>query len=105
MTNQITIRDLKKIGLKHTPELDFSDDGTNFKMFQYHGIPVSYAKAYDMYFIAIRFDYIDGMTYENYKTFGSYVNADEFNGVGSVDLVKLKENLIAAETDMIGEWK
>lgn len=105
MTNQITIRDLKKIGLKHTPELDFGDDGNNFKMFTYHGIPVSYLKSDGDYYIAIRFDYIDGMTYDKYKTFGSYVNADEFNGVGSVDLDKLKSNLDDALNDMIGEWK
>lgn len=99
MSKEITVRDLKKAGLVHTPELDFSDDGTNFKMFSYKGIPVSYTKVHGDYYVAIRFDYIDGMVYSMYSEFDSYKNANEFNGVETVDMDKLVENLEAAVAD------
>lgn len=99
-TTNFTIANLKKLGAVHVPELDFGDDGTKFKMFEYKGVPVSYAKSEDDHYISIRFDYVDGLSYETYKQFPSYKNADEFNGVDTIDEAKLKENLEAAVEDL-----
>ncbi len=97
---EITVRDLKRAGLVHTPELDFSDDGTNFKMFTYKGVPVSYTKVHGDYYISIRFDYIDGLGYETYSKFPSYSLANDFNGVDFVDMDELVKNLEAAAADL-----
>ena len=95
------ITNLKKAGFKHTPDLDFSDDGTNFKMFSYKGIPVSYAKSDDIYYIAVRLDYLD-MRYEEYSKLPSYRDGDEFNGVDErrVDVDKLIETIKKLKVEM-----
>lgn len=97
----ITLNDLKKIGLRHTPDLDFRDDGTKFKMLTYKGLPVSYTKVDGQYYISIRFDYHEGLSYDTYSKFPSYKVTDEFNGVGSIDLDKLLLNLKYCRTDLL----
>lgn len=101
----ITIKHLKKIGLEHHPELDFGDDGTKFKVLSYKGVPVTYAKANDEYYISIRFDYsfeINGksLDYSAYSKLPSYSLTDDFNGVANVDLDQLKANLEVAAKDL-----
>ena len=88
-----SISDLKKLGLVHTPELDFADDGNHFKMFTYKGIPVSYLKNDDEYYLAVRFDYLENITYPAYRNFSGYEKSNDFNGTSAIPADDLKEIL------------
>lgn len=82
-------------GFVRREDLDFSDDGSYFRGYEYDGMPVTYCKYQDEYFICVRYDYLENsFTYEDWKNTEEYKLADEFNGVTEVDVDKLIENCI-----------
>jgi len=104
MNKTFTVRDLKKLGCVHTPEFDFRDDGTNFKMFTYNGLPVCYTKVDGDYYLSIRFDYVNGLSFGDYKDFATYRIADEFNAVSDIDSKVLAANLESCLQEL-KEWQ
>ncbi len=83
----------KKYGIERAPELDFSDDGNRFRMYRCNGIPISYLKDDGNVFLAIRVDYLDGLTYNEYSKLPSYKDCDKYNYVAEdkVDLADVVE--------------
>lgn len=94
MNKPFTTRELTKRGFVHTPELDFADDGTKFKMFTYKGMPVSYAKHEDHYFIAIRPDYLE-TGYNGWASLSDEAKKamDSHNGTIAPDTDRLIESI------------
>lgn len=87
-------RQLKSAGLKRCQEMDFSDDGVKFFGYMFNDIvPVTYAKHFGMFFISIRYDYIDGLDYSIYKEMPGYFKSDDFNGVEDLDVNDLRHIL------------
>ena len=90
---EFTTRELTKRGWKRREDLDFRDDGTKFKVFEYtNGMIASYTKGYGYYYLALRIDYLNDLVYEEYSKMDSYKLADEFNGVTEIDANKVCEN-------------
>mgnify|MGYP001079556307 CR=1 FL=1 len=90
----ITIRDLTEAGFERREDLDFADDGTRFKILEYRGMIISYAKANGEYYIAIRPDYLENSGgHSFYSKLEAYKNVDEFNGVSKVSVGKLVQNV------------
>jgi len=102
MSKTFSIKNLKNLGLDRVEALDFSDDGTSFKMFNFNGVPVTYAKANGEYYISVRFDYVKDLSYNEYKNWESYSVANDFNGIdeNNIDEAKLLENLELCAEDL-----
>lgn len=95
MEKAFTVRELTIRGWKRREDLDFRDDGTKFKAFEYtNGLIATYTKADGEYYLALRIDYLDGLTWDEYSKMDSYKLQDEFNGVMDVDADKVTENAI-----------
>ena len=95
MQKEFTIRELTTRGWIHRSDLDFRDDGTKFKGFEHtSGMIATYTKANGEYYLALRLDYLDGLTYQEYSKMDSYRLADEFNGVTEIDPDKVTQNAI-----------
>lgn len=86
-------RQLTKMGAVRRPEMDFSDDGTRFKMYDYKGILFTYAYDADYVYISATISRQGDFIYDDYKDLEIHKLADEFNGVSDVDIEKLKDNL------------
>lgn len=93
MEKGFTVRELTIRGWKRREDLDFRDDGTKFKAFEYeNGLIATYTKADGEYYLSLRLDYLDGLVYEEYSKLEHYILADEFNGVMEIDADKVCEN-------------
>ena len=93
MEKEFTVRELTARGWKRREDLDFRDDGTKFKGYESpEGLPLTYTKANGEYYLSLRIDYLDGLTYHEYSKMESYKLQDEFNGVEEVDPDKLTQN-------------
>lgn len=93
MQKEFTVRELTTRGWKRREDLDFRDDGTKFKGFESpEGLPLTYTKANGEYYLSLRVDYLNELTYHEYSKMESYSLCDEFNGVEEVDPDKLTQN-------------
>lgn len=93
MQKEFTVRELTTRGWKRREDLDFRDDGTKFKGFESpEGLPLTYTKANGEYYLSLRVDYLNELTYREYSKMESYSLCDEFNGVEEVDPDKLTQN-------------
>ena len=93
MEKEFTVRELTTRGWKRREDLDFRDDGTKFKGFESpEGLPLTYTKAEGAYYLALRLDYLNELSYHEYSKLLSYKLCDEFNGVEEVDADKLTQN-------------
>lgn len=82
--------------IRRQNNLDFSDDGTKFKMYSYKNtIPFHIARWQEMVFISIRVDYLHSLIpelnyidYDVYSKWDVYQLFDQYNGVynDTVDL-------------------
>ena len=95
MKKEFTMRDLLKIGAVRREDLDFIDDGNNFRGYEIEGLPISYSKSNGIYYLSLRIDYLEGLNFDEYGKMETYKLQDEFNGVENVDANKVKENAIA----------
>ena len=92
---EFTVRELTTRGWKRREDLDFRDDGTKFKAFEYeNGLVATYTKADGEYYLSLRVDYLDGLTFDEYSQMESYKLTDEFNGVKQIDADKVTMNAI-----------
>lgn len=90
---EFTVRDLTSRGWERREDLDFRDDGTKFKAFEYYnGLVATYTKADGEYYLSLRVDYLGDLVYEEYSKMESYKLADEFNGVKEIDAEKVCKN-------------
>lgn len=97
-------RAFERYGFTRYPEKDFSDDGNRFRMYLYHDeLPMSYLRADGDVYIALRPDYIDGISYREYSKLPSYNDANKYNGVPE-DSVDLDDLSLIAER-LTGEIK
>lgn len=93
-------------GFVRREDLDFRDDGTKFYGYEYAGMPITYAKDSNYYYICVRVDYLkNDFTYTDWMETEEYRLGEEFNGVGEVDEKKLAENCvkIRAKVDALNE--
>lgn len=99
---EFTVRELTMRGWKRREDLDFRDDGTKFKAFEYtNGLIATYTKGYGEYYLALRVDYIGDLVWEEYSQMDSYKLADEFNGVTDIDADKVCQNAV----EIMNEYK
>ena len=95
MEKGFTIRELTARGWTRREDLDFRDDGNKFKVFEYkNGLLASYTKVNGDYYLSLRLDYLDGLSYDEYSKMDSYELTNEFNGVPEVDADKVTENAV-----------
>ena len=83
----------KSAGINRVPEKDFSDDGTRFRMYEYDGVPISYATYDGDGYLSIRVSELaSGLNYYEYSKLPSYREADKYNGVPirTIDLEDVK---------------
>lgn len=89
--------DLTRYGFKRLPERDFVDDGTTFRMYEYEGLPISYAYSIKYgHFIDGRPDYLPGAKYEVYSKIPGYRSLQILNGeeiVTKDDIEEFKRNI------------
>lgn len=84
---------LVNAGFTRRADLDFNDDCTSFRGYDYKGLPITYAKYKGDYFLSIRVDYLkNDFTYDDWCGTAAYRLCDEFNGVTEVDVNKLIDN-------------
>ena len=95
--------DLVKNGFIRRKDLDFSDDGLRYYMYEYEGILVSKAIEDNFIYIYVKasqlLDVLD-ITYYDYNKTEWYKLCDEFNGVKEVNIEKLKENILKIKEGM-----
>ena len=93
MEKEFTVRELTARGWKRRQDLDFRDDGIKFKGFESpEGLPLTYTKANGEYYLSLRLDYLNELSYHEYSNLPSYKLGDEFNGVEEVDADKITQN-------------
>ena len=81
----------KKYGIERAPDLDFSDDGNRFRGYRCNGVPISYLYSDGRYYLSIRVDYLEGLTYDEYSKLPSYKDCDKYNMCDSVDLADVAD--------------
>ena len=94
------IKNLSKNVVKKYPDfhlredLNFVDDGSHFRGFDYKGLPITTLRTEDTTYCDIRVDYLRGneFTWTEWFEAGGYELTNEFNGVSEIDLDKLIEN-------------
>lgn len=87
---------LVSAGFIRRKDLDFTDDGSSFRGYEYAGMPITYCKYRDQYYISIRVDYLkNSFTWQDWCNTDEYELHDEFNGTSDVDVEKLKANCVA----------
>lgn len=89
---EFSARELLKAGFIRREDLDFRDGGVSFKGYEYNGLPLTYLRANNRYYAALRIDYLKELNYEEYSKMESYELAGEFNGCDNVDINKLVAN-------------
>lgn len=91
----------KKYGIERLPEEDFSDDGNRFRCYICNGVPISYLYSDGRYYLSIRVDYLNGLTYDEYSKLPSYEDCDKYNMCDEVDLADVADicKRIKAEYD------
>lgn len=90
MTNRLN---LVSAGFVRRKDLDFTDDGSSFRGYDYKGLPITYCKYMDKYYVSVRVDYQEHFfTWKDWMKTDEYRLADEFNGTSNVDVEKLKAN-------------
>lgn len=83
-------------GFIRRKDLDFTDDGSSFRGYEYAGMPITYCKYEDQYYISIRVDYLkNSFVWKDWRNTDEYMLEDEFNGTSNVDVEKLKANCVA----------
>lgn len=71
-----------KYGIKRDPQKDFSDDGNRFRFYNYKGLPISYLKDGEDYYLDLRLDYlgiISKIDKEDYPILNKYNGCKEIN--------------------------
>lgn len=99
---------LQKFGFIRREDLDFRDDGTAFKGYEYAGLVFTYARARGYVYISGRPDYgfsLDGQTkiyppYKHYSAIKGYSKLDALNGASADcitedDIEQLKKDATA----------
>ena len=95
------VKNLSKVIVKNyegfnlREDLNFSDDGNNFRGFDYKGLPITTLRSNvdGCVYLSIRVDYLDNdFTYYDWMETEEYKLANEFNGVREFDIDKLIEN-------------
>lgn len=100
MEKGFTVRELTVRGWKKREDLNFRDDGTKFKAFEHeNGMIATYTKVAGDYYLSLRLDYLNDLTYQEYSKLESYRLADEFNGVSEIDADKVTENAIILKAE------
>lgn len=104
---QRIVKNLTTTNIANTPiirrsDLDFSDDGTNFRVFEYHGLPLSITVSNGIIYLAMRWDYINHYSstklemkapYDLFRKTESYKLTDKYNGtVKEFDLDELMKD-------------
>lgn len=100
----LTKANIAKLGIELAPQLDFSDDGNNFRGFMYKDMPLSQCRANGECFLSIRVDYLENnFIWEEWRDAGGEELSDKFNGVTEFDtedllntleeVIKLREEL------------
>lgn len=85
----------KANGFIRREDLDFRDDGSYFKGYEYAGMPITCCTYEGEYYISIRVDYLaNEFTWEDWRNTEEYKLEDEFNGTNEVDVEKLKANCV-----------
>ena len=83
-------------GFNRREDLDFRDDGIQFKGFDYKGLPITTvrSKIDNCVYLSIRVDYLNNneFTFQDWAETEEYDLAGEFNGVNEFDIDKLIEN-------------
>lgn len=90
----LTVANIRNIeGLERREDLDFRDDGSTFRGFEYKGLPITQCRYNGECYLSIRYDYVDNaFTWEQWHEQPESKLAEEFNGVKEFDLDKLVEN-------------
>ena len=74
-------------------DLDFTDDGSKFRGFDYNGMPITTLREGGFTYLSIRVDYLDTFfTIEDWMETEEYKLCDEFNCVEEINLDKLIDN-------------
>lgn len=89
--SKVIVRNHEEFNLRE--DLNFSDDGSYFRGFDYKGLPITTLRSNDKTYLSIRVDYLDNeFTYHEWMKTDESKLADEFNGVYDFDLDKLIDN-------------
>lgn len=93
---KFTTAQLTKARFIRRADLDFKDDGTLFRAWEYAGIIITYTKWKSEYFLSVRVDYEgnNSFTFDDWMKTEEYHLADEFNGCSEIDVTKLIDNII-----------
>lgn len=97
----LTARNCTALGIVRRADLDFEDDGNNFRGFDYKGLPITVLRSneYDEIFLSIRNDYLDHLyTFKEWNANGGYALTDKFNPISEIDtddLIATLEAVIA----------
>ena len=79
-----------KYGIKRDPQKDFLDDGNRFRFYNYKGLPISYLKDGEDYYLDLRLDYLGiYLTLENSKTINIL---NKYNGCKEINMEELIED-------------
>lgn len=74
-------------------DLDFRDDGSKFRGFDYKGLPITTLREDGFTYLSVRVDYLDTLfTFEDWMETEEFKLCDEFDCVEEIDLDKLIDN-------------
>lgn len=95
MVKNLTKANIRNIeGMARREDLDFHDDGNNFRGFSYKGMPITTLRSGDLTYLSIRVDYLENnFTFKEWMMTEEFALTEKFNGVYEFDVNELIENL------------
>ena len=101
----LTARNCTALGIVRRADLDFEDDGNNFRGFDYKGLPITVLRSDNHVYLDIREDYLERpYTWEEWKEVDGWRLTDKFNGVPQIDtddLIETLEKVIELRNNLI----